>query len=46
MKYFLLIMIILFTFSCSQKPILIHKEQLILDVPQELLIEPKELKTL
>jgi len=45
--YFLMIvMIVVFTVSCTNKPILIHQEQLILDVPKELLEEPKELEVI
>jgi hypothetical protein len=46
MKYFVLIILTLFTMSCASKPIAVHKEQLLLKVPQELLVEPKGLETL
>lgn len=46
MRYYILIGCLLLLFSCTNKPDIIHKEQLILEVPKELLVEPKDLKQL
>lgn len=46
MKYWIILCCLILLCSCSKKPDIIHKEQLMLEVPKELLVEPKELELL
>ena len=46
MKLIILLLLLVLSFGCNKQPQIIHKDQLILEVPKELLETPKELDRL